>query len=85
MGSLFVKIRSERKLDANIDDLERLYAELQKQEAIQFGLRKRITSLKNELRYERQKNGKLEKLLKEHKKKDHYRNGQKRGKHGQNG
>jgi hypothetical protein len=62
-----------------------LYAELQKQESISYSLRKRITSLKSELRYERQKNGKLEKELREQKKRDHYRNGRKRGSYGRNG
>jgi predicted RNase H-like nuclease (RuvC/YqgF family) len=69
----------------DINDMQRLHDELQKQQAIAYSLRKRITALKGELRYERQKNGKLEKLLKEHKKKEHYRNGQKRGSHGRNG
>lgn len=65
-------------------DCERLYQELQKQEGISYGLRKRITSLKGELRYERQEKAKLIKELKE-KRKNHYRNGQKRGKFGRNG
>lgn len=68
-----------------MDDLERVYAELQKQEGISYSLRKRITSLQAELRFERRKNGKLQKELKEQKKQEHYRNGQKRGCHGRNG
>lgn len=69
-----------------MDDVARLYAELQKQEAISYGLRKRVTSLQGELRHERQKNGKLIKELKEERKrKEHYRNGQKRGSYGRNG
>lgn len=35
-------------------DCERLYEELQKQERISYGLRKRITNLQGELRHERQ-------------------------------
>jgi hypothetical protein len=58
-------------------DCVRLHDELQKQAAISYGLRKRITSLKGELRYERQERVKLIKEAKE--KKQHYRNGQKRG------
>jgi hypothetical protein len=54
-----------------------LYEELQKQESISYGLRKRITSLKGELRYERQQKSVLIKEARE--KKQHYRNGQKRG------
>ena len=62
-----------------------LYDELQKQEAISYGLRKRITALKGDLRHERQEKGKLIKELKERRKKEHYRNGQKRGRNGRNG
>jgi hypothetical protein len=58
---------------------------LQKQEGISYGLRKRITALKGELRYERKEKGKLLKELKEKRKHDHYRNGQKRGARGFNG
>jgi hypothetical protein len=65
-------------------DCERLYAELQKQESISYSLRKRITSLKGELRYERQEKGRLLKEVKEKRKRDHYRNGQKRSNHGRN-
>jgi hypothetical protein len=59
-------------------DCARLYDELQKQEGISYGLRKRITSLKGELRWERQEKARL---IKEARKgeKQHYRNGQKRG------
>jgi hypothetical protein len=60
------------------NDCERLYDELQKQEGISYGLRKRITSLKGELRFERQEKAKLQKELR-HGKQQHYRNGQKRG------
>lgn len=63
-------------------DCERLYEELQKQEAISYGLRKRISSLKGELKFERKEKAKL---LKEKKEQQHYRNGQKRGKRGRNG
>jgi hypothetical protein len=59
------------------NDCVRLYEELQKQESISYGLRKRITSLKGELRYERQQKSVLIKEARE--KKQHYRNGQKRG------
>lgn len=67
------------------EDCVRLYDELQKQESISYGLRKRITSLKGELRYERKEKGKLIKELREKRKTEHYRNGQKRGSHGRNG
>jgi hypothetical protein len=67
------------------EDCVRLYDELQKQETISYGLRKRVTYLTNDLRHERQKNGKLLKELKEQRKKEHYRNGQKRGRNGRNG
>lgn len=67
------------------EDCVRLYDELQKQEGISYSLRKRITSLKGELRHERQEKGKLLKELKEKRKLDHYRNGQKRGMRGMNG
>ena len=67
------------------EDCVRLYDELQKQEGISYGLRKRITSLKGELRHERKEKGKLLKELKEKRKKEHYRNGQKRGANGRNG
>lgn len=63
-------------------DCERLHAELQKQAAIMYGLRKRISSLKGELKYERVEKAKL---IKEKRHRDHYRNGQKRGSHGRNG
>lgn len=68
-----------------INDLERLYEELQKQEAIAYGLKKRISALKGELKHERQEKDKLLKELREKRKKEHYRNGQKRGSHGRNG
>jgi hypothetical protein len=58
------------------NDCVRLYEELQKQESISYGLRKRITSLQGELRWERKEKAKL---VKEKKEKLHYRNGQKRG------
>jgi hypothetical protein len=64
------------------NDCVRLYDELQSQSAIMYGLRKRISSLKGELKYERQSKAKL---IKEKKKIDHYRNGQKRGARGRNG
>lgn len=57
-------------------DCERLYEELKKQQAIMFGLRKRISSLNGELRHERREK---QKLIKQNKEKQHYRNGQKRG------
>jgi hypothetical protein len=59
------------------NDCGRLHAELQKQSAEMYGLRKRITSLVGELKYERREKGKL---IKEKKKgqKQHYKNG-KRG------
>jgi hypothetical protein len=63
-------------------DCERLYAELQKQESISYSLKKRITSLRGELRYERQEKGKLLKELKENRRKEHYRNGRKRSSYG---
>lgn len=68
-----------------VDDLQRLYEELQKQEAIAYGLKKRISALKGELKHERQEKDKLLKELREKRKKEHYRNGQKRGSHGRNG
>ena len=68
--------------DEMCNDCVRLWEELQKQEAISYGLRKRISSLKGELKYERQSKAKL---LKEKKEATHYRNGQKRGRHGRNG
>lgn len=58
------------------NDCVRLYEELQKQESISYGLRKRITSLMGELRWERKEKAKL---VKEKKERQHYRNGQKRG------
>jgi Skp family chaperone for outer membrane proteins len=67
-----------------VDDVERVYAELQKQEGITYSLRKRITNLQAELRYERRKNGRLQKELKEKQKQEHYRNGQKRSNYGRN-
>lgn len=57
-------------------DCNRLHEELQKQAGIMYGLRKRITNLKGELKYERVKNAEL---VKENRQKQHYRNGQKRG------
>ena len=63
-------------------DCQRLHEELQKQSAIMYGLRKRISSLKGELRYERQSKAQL---IKEKKKKDLIRKGQKRGFYGRNG
>jgi hypothetical protein len=66
-------------------DCERLYLELQKQESISYGLRKRITSLKGELKYERVEKAKLLKEKRETRQRLHYRNGQKRGSHGRNG
>lgn len=64
------------------NDCVRLYDDLQKQAAVMYGLRKRISSLKGELKYERQSKAKL---LKEKKEQHHYRNGQKRGRYGRNG
>jgi hypothetical protein len=66
-------------------DCERLYEELKKQEAISYGLRKRISSLKGELRYERKEKAKLLKEKRELNQKQHYRNGQKRGHRGNHG
>jgi hypothetical protein len=63
-------------------DCVRLYDKLQKQAAIMYGLRKRISSLKGELKYERISKAQL---IKEKKKKQHYHNGQKRGAHGHHG
>lgn len=63
-------------------DCQRLHEELQKQSAIMYGLRKRISSLKGELRYERKAKALL---IKEKKKKEPLRKGQKRGKYGRNG
>jgi hypothetical protein len=57
-------------------DCQRLHDELKKQQGIMYGLRKRISSLKGELRHERQEKAKL---LKQTKEKQHYRNGRKRG------
>lgn len=57
-------------------DCERLYEELKKQQEIMFGLRKRISSLNGELRHERREK---QKLIKQNKEKQHYRNGRKRG------
>jgi len=59
-----------------LDDIERLHSELTKQSEVMFHLRRRITQLQGELRRERQAKAKL---LKEKKEKQHYRNGQKRG------
>jgi hypothetical protein len=64
------------------NDCVRLYDELQKQAAVMYGLRKRISSLKGELKYERESK---RKLLKEKKEQNHYKNGQKRGRHGHHG
>jgi hypothetical protein len=63
-------------------DCERLYEELKKQEAISYGLRKRISSLKGELKFERREKAKL---LKEKKEQQHYRNSRKKGMRGRNG
>lgn len=63
------------------NDCARLHEQLHEQAAMMFGLRKRITRLQGELRYERQEKSKL---LKEKRQKDHYRNGQKRSNHGRN-
>lgn len=59
-------------------DCQRLYDELQKQEAISYGLRKRISSLRGELKYERHSKNELLKELRQ-KRKQHLRKGQKRG------
>lgn len=67
------------------EDCQRLYDELQKQEAVSYGLRKHITSLRGELKFERREKEKLLKELKEKRKHDHYRNGQKRGQRGFHG
>ena len=64
------------------NDCVRLYNELQKQEAVSYSLRKKISSLRGELKYERREKARL---LKEKKESTHYRNGQKRGKFGRNG
>jgi hypothetical protein len=71
------------EVEVMCNDCERLYDELQKQEGISYGLRKRISSLMGELRWERKERAKLVKELKQGKK-QHYRNGQKRG-HTRNG
>jgi hypothetical protein len=63
-------------------DCVRLYDELKKQAAVMYGLRKRISSLKGELKYERKSKAQL---LKEKRESQHYRNGQKRGRHGRHG
>jgi hypothetical protein len=59
------------------NDCARLHEELQKQSAIMYGMRKRITGLSNDLKYERREK---DKLIKEKKKgqRQHYKNG-KRG------
>lgn len=62
-------------------DCVRLHEELQSQSAIMYSLRKRISSLKGELRYERRSKALL---IKEKKKKDPLRKGQKRGRYGRN-
>lgn len=65
-------------------DCPRLHEELQKQAGEMYGLRKRITNLQGELRYERKEKAKLIKEKKQGQK-QHYKNGQKRGKYGFNG
>jgi hypothetical protein len=65
-------------------DCEKLHEQLQEQAGIMFGLRKTISNLRGEVRYERREK---EKLIKEKKKnqKPPLRKGQKRGKYGRNG
>ena len=65
-------------------DCARLHEQLQEQSGIMFGLRRTISKLRGEVRYERREK---EKILKEVKKnrKPPLRKGQKRGSHGRNG
>jgi hypothetical protein len=65
-------------------DCERLHEQLQEQSGIMFGLRRRISQLRGELKYERREK---EKIIKEKRKnqKPQLRKGQKRGQHGRNG
>jgi hypothetical protein len=63
------------------NDCVRLHEELQKQAAISYGLRKRISALKGELKYERQSKAQL---IKEKKERQHLRKGQKRSHYGRN-
>lgn len=60
-------------------DCARLHDELQKHQGEMFALRKRITSLQSELRYERREKAKLIKDKKKEQK-QHYKN-RKRGAH----
>lgn len=60
------------------NDCSVLHERLQKQSAEMYQLKRAITNLRGELKYERREK---EKLLVEKKKKQHYRNGQKRSAH----
>jgi hypothetical protein len=60
---------------------DRLHEQLQQQSAEMYGLRKRITRLYGELRYERKSKAKIIKEKKE-KEKQHVRKGQKRSRFG---
>lgn len=64
-------------------DCERLYEELQKQESISFGLRRTISNLRGEVRYERREKEKLQKEMRKNRK-PHLRKGQKRSHFGRN-
>jgi Zn-finger protein len=63
------------------NDCTRLHEQLQQQSEEMYGLRKRITRLYGELRYERKSKAKLLKEKKE-KEKQHVRKGQKRSRFG---
>jgi hypothetical protein len=67
------------------EDCTRLHEQLQIQAEEMFRLRKRITRLQGELKYERRKTAVLLKEKKDLKQSQHYRNGQKRGNRGRNG
>lgn len=62
------------------NDCTRLHEQLQQQSYEMYGLKRRIIRLRSELKKERREK---DKILKE-KEKNHYRNGQKRGKFGRN-
>lgn len=62
------------------NDCAVLYEKMKSQEREMYSMKKTITSLRGELRYERKEKEKLLKEKRQNRNKQHYRNGQKRGK-----
>lgn len=67
-------------MDVMCQDCQSLHQQLQTQAEDMYKLKRAIIKLRGELKYEQVERGKLLKEKRENKKKQHYRNGQKRGK-----